>query len=36
MGFPAAASSEAFDEGLDVSTVALIAHTFTVVDSIFF
>jgi hypothetical protein len=36
MGFPAAAFSEAFDEGLDVNAVALIAHTFTVVDSIFF
>jgi hypothetical protein len=32
-GFPAAAFSEAFDEGLDVSTVSAIARNFTVASS---
>lgn len=35
-GFPAAAFSEAFDEGLDVSTVTIIARLFTVAGSTFF
>jgi hypothetical protein len=35
-GFPAAAFSEAFDEGLDVATVATIARLFTVTSSTLF
>jgi len=35
-GFPAAAFSEAFDEGLDVGTVTTIARLFTVTGSPFF
>jgi rubrerythrin len=35
-GFPAAAFSEAFDEGLDVSTVSTIARLFVVSGSTFF
>jgi hypothetical protein len=35
-GFPAAAFTEAFDEGLDVATVAAIARLFTVTSSTFF
>jgi len=35
-GFPAAAFSEAFDEGLDVSTVSTIARLFTAAGSTFF
>ncbi|RYY15463.1 MAG: ferritin-like domain-containing protein [Cytophagaceae bacterium] len=35
-GFPAAAFSEAFDEGLDVATVSTIARLFTVATSTLF
>jgi len=35
-GFPASAFSEAFDEGLDVGTVTVIARLFTVTGSTFF
>lgn len=35
-GFPAAAFSEAFDEGLDVSTVSTIARTFVVTGNMLF
>jgi hypothetical protein len=35
-GFPAAAFSEAFDEGLDAATVSIIARLFTVTSSTLF
>lgn len=35
-GFPSAAFSEAFDEGLDVGTVSAIARTFTIATSTLF